>query len=127
MDSYLIKINSTDFTPYLAAPGGYEVSQEKLFKDANRTLNGKLRTTFIGIFPKINLTLRNGLTDSDMATIVSILNDPTLTVEWYDVSSGSYETETFYPGSFPYSMHRKKISNIYDGFKVSLIAYNPKS
>ena len=124
MDGYLIKINSTDITGYLKAPNGYTVNRAKLWKDAGRNMSGDLRSTFLGIYPKISLDFKAGLSATEIATLVALLDNSQFTVEWFDAVAQSYESGTYYAGDFEYSMHRKKGTVIYDSFKCNVIPFS---
>lgn len=119
MNGYLIKINNVDVTSYLKR---YNVSRPKLSTDSGRSLTGNLKFTHLGIFPKINLEFRP-MDESEVDTVVTILDSPTISVEWWDAVTRGYKTGDFYAGDFDYSMLLKD-RGIYDSFKVSLISIN---
>lgn len=127
MNGYLVKLNTTDVTGFLKAPSGYEVHRAKLWTDAGRNMSGNLRSTFLGIFPKITLDVRAGLSNDELQPLINILDNTQITVEWWDVVTQGYKSGTFYAGDFTYSMHRKNGQEFYDTFKVSLISFNKMS
>ena len=121
MTGYTLKINTTDITGYLKSPGGYTTQRAKLWKDAGRNMTGNLLSTFLGIFPKIKLNVRAGLSDSEISTLTTLLDNASFTVQWWDSKSQSYKTGTFYAGDFDIPLHTK---GFYDTFQVSLISFN---
>ena len=123
--SYLVKINTVNITPYLKAPDGFQVEPNKLYDDAGRNMNGDLRATFIGIFPKLYLTFRP-TTEAEMTTLLALLNLSSFSVEYYNQATATYKTATYYAGDFKYSYMGKAIS-MYDSFNVNLIPFSKQS
>ena len=77
----------------------YKVSYNKLWKDADRNMNGDVRATLIGIFPKIELAIRPALAEDEMSQLINLLDqayyfDPktkgTITAQYY---ASDYTTE----------------------------------
>lgn len=119
MTGYLLKINTIDLTPYISE---YKVERPKLVTDAGRNLKGDLRASFLGIYPKINLTFK-ALTESETSTVVGLLDNASFTVNWWDPGSQTYKSGTFYAGDFDSSLIIKN-RGIYAGFRVNLISFS---
>ena len=68
-DGDLIKINGTTI-PCITS---YKVGRNKLWKDSDRNMNGDVRATLIGIFPKIEINI-GYTTQSQLASIVQLLD-----------------------------------------------------
>ena len=113
----LIEINST----VLPKVKKYVVQRSKLYTDAGRNLAGELKSTFIGIFPKIKLEFAP-TTSTEMTLIAGLLDNPSFTVEWFDEVSGTVKTGTFYAGDFDVSL-LKKTDEIYNAFSVNIISF----
>lgn len=114
----LLKINSK------TVPGlrEYVVSRPKLFSEAERNLEGDLKATFIGIFPKILLKFRV-MTDTEMKTLVGLLDPASISVTWWDEATTGTKTGNFYAGDFDVSLLSKD-RGLYNEFSVNLISYS---
>lgn len=111
----LIKINGTK----IPAIVNYKVGRNKLWKDAERNMNGDVRATLIGIFPKIELNI--GITtQSQMATITQLLDNDYFTVEYFDVRVQGTTTAQYYAGDYTVDM-LSKTRGLYNPFTVSLV------
>lgn len=117
--TYLVKLNSTELTGILKS---YNVERNKLWSDADRNMNGDLKATFIGVFPKISIEFTY-LTESELKSVLAILEEPSFNVSWWDSELGSYSTGVFYAGDFKYGMF-DATRGMYEPFSVSLIPYS---
>jgi hypothetical protein len=100
----------------------YSVSREKLFAEAERNLEGSLKATFIGIFPKLELKFAP-TTQAEMSTIISLLDPESIEVTWWDEATDTTKTGDFYAGSYPIPLLLKD-RGIYNEFSVNLISYS---
>lgn len=116
--TYILKINGTDLSSYLKT---YKVQRAKLYKDANRTMSGELKTTFIGIFPKILLEFRN-TTDDEHSIILGLLDNSSFTVSWWDSKTQAYKSGTYYAGDFESDLFNVDTQR-YNPFSVNLIPF----
>lgn len=111
----LIKINGTK----IPAIVNYKVGRNKLWKDAERNMNGDVRATLIGIFPKIELNI--GITTQEqMATITQLLDQDYFTVEYFDVRVQGTTIASYYAGDYTVDMLSKS-RGLYNAFTVSLV------
>lgn len=114
-DGDLIKINGTK----IPAIVNYKVGRNKLWKDAERNMNGDVRATLIGIFPKVELNI--GITtQAQMATITQLLDNDYFTVEYFDVRVQGTTTAQYYAGDYTVDMLSKS-RGLYNAFTVSLV------
>ena len=120
--TYTIKLASTDISSYLKS---YEVERNKLWTDADRNLAGGLKATFIGIFPKITLEFTY-LSETNLKTVIGLLDEPSISVNWWDSKSGGYKTANYYSGDYNYPLF-DKTRELYEPFSVSLIPYEKYS
>lgn len=118
MISNLITINSTP----LPKVKKFAVQYNKLWTDAGRNMQGDLRSTYVGIFPKIVLNFAH-TTQDEIDTLLSLLNQPSFTVEWWDADSETAKSGTFYAGDFEIGVFNKQ-KELYEPFGVNLIAFN---
>lgn len=111
----LIKINGVK----IPAIKSYKVGRNKLWEDAERNMNGDVRATLIGIFPKIELTI-GVTTQSEMATITQLLDEAYFTVEYFDVRVQETVTASYYAGDYTPDLLDKS-RGLYNEFTVSLV------
>lgn len=111
----LIKINNTTIPKIVS----YKVGRNKLWKDADRNMNGDVRATLIGIFPKIEINI-GYTTQEEMATITQLLDQAYFTVEYFDVRTQSTTTASYYAGDYSPELDNK-LKGRYKPLTVSLI------
>lgn len=104
----------------------YTVEYAKLWKDADRNMAGNISASLIGVFTKITLGFRAGLTDAQLAGIISKLNQAYFSATYYDPATQTTKTEQFYASDFKVEMLSKTL-DLYDEFSVSLIATAKRS
>lgn len=119
MPTYLCKINSTEIYNIKK----YTVSLPKLSTDSGRSMNGDLHTTHLGIYPKIGLEFKP-MTEAEVRVVGALINNPSFTLQWWNPISNSYKTGTFYAGDTDFNLMRRGSGDLYESFKVNLIAFN---
>jgi hypothetical protein len=119
--TYLVKIGSTELDGYLKQ-NGLIVERNKLWTDADRNLNGDLKATFIGVFPKLTLEFTY-LTEAQMKTITGLLDDSSFTVSWWNSKIEDYTSATYYAGDYSYPVFNKE-KGTYESWGVSLIPFS---
>ena len=112
----LLKINSTT----ISGLKEYKVSYNKLWSDAERNMNGDVRATLIGIFPKLELTFRDALTEAEVATINSLLDQAYFSVTYYSPKSQTTVTAQYYASDYTLEL-LDKTKGIYKTFSVNLV------
>lgn len=111
----LLQINATAI-PELRT---YKVTRAKLWKDADRNMNGDIRATLIGIFPKLELTI--GVTTQDrLQAISTLLDQPYFNVTYFDPRTGNTRTAQYYAGDYSPEM-LSKTRGLWKEFTVNLI------
>ena len=100
---------------------GYKVQYAKLWKDAERNMNGNISASLIGIFTKISVTFRAGLTQDEINTIAHLLNQAYFSVTYFDPETENSKTENFYASDFDIT-YLSKTLDLFDEFSVNLIA-----
>lgn len=98
----------------------YKIGHNKLWKDAERNMNGDIRASLIGVFPKLELTFRDGLSAGDVRAITNLLDRDYFTVAYYDDKTSSVRTAQYYASDYTVGM-LNKTKGIYYGFNVSLV------
>ncbi|MEG0618754.1 MAG: DUF6711 family protein [Bacilli bacterium] len=111
----LVKINGTTI-PNVQE---YKIARAKLWKDADRNMNGDVRAILSGIYPKIQIKI--GITNqSEMSTITQLLDQDYFDVEWFDVRIQSLIKTKYYASDYDIEILNKS-KGIYQPFEVSLI------
>lgn len=99
----------------------YKVQYAKLWANAERNMNGNISASLIGVFTKISVTFRPGLTQDDINVIAGLLNQPYFTCTYFDPATQNSKTETFYASDFDITYLSKSL-DLFDEFSVNLIA-----
>lgn len=120
--TYTIKIGSTDISGYLK---GYTVERNKLWTGSDRNMNGDLKATYIGVFPKIGLEFTY-LSEANLKTVIGLLDGAVMSVTYWNSVTAGYKTANFYCGDFAYPIFDKS-KGMYKPFNVNLISYNKYS
>ena len=117
----LIKIDNVK----IPAVVKYIVGRNKLWKDAERNMNGDVRATLIGIFPKIELEI-GYTTQEQMAQLTQLLDQDYFSVTWFDVRVGTTCTANYYAGDYAPELFSKS-RGLYKPFSVNLIPVSKRS
>ena len=124
IDKDSIIINNVNMGQYiLEAKYGYN----KLWSsDSGRNMAGTQSGTLIGIFPKITLQFRR-LTQTELETLVPILDSANQTVQYYDPYKKSKITMTTYTGDYEVT-NKGIVGNVKnEGFSISFISTKRRS
>ena len=98
----------------------YSVQYNKLWKDAERNMAGNISASLVGIFPKLLLTFRDGLTENEVSTIANLLNQDYFSVTYFDPQSKTTKTANYYAGDYELPL-LDKTRGLYKTFNVNLI------
>lgn len=106
----------------LTMPGlkEYKVGYNKLWKDAERNMNGDVRASLIGVFPKIELAFRDALTEAEVNQIIEKLDKPYFSVTYYDPKTKNNITAQYYSGDYSIEILDRP-RGLFKGFNVSLV------
>lgn len=118
---YLILINDI-VIPHVVS---YKVSHSKLWKESERNMNGELRATLIGIFPKIQLQI-GYTTQKEMNGLAALLDKSFFTVKWFDVATQGMVSGKFYASDYDVELDSKHKGR-YKPFSVSLIPVSKRA
>jgi hypothetical protein len=111
----LLSIGGTPITELVS----YKVNRAKLWKDADRNMNGDVRATLIGVFPKIELEI--GVTTQDRLNALATLFDaPYFSVTYFDNQSGTTVTANYYAGDYSPELLSKP-RGLWKPFSINLI------
>lgn len=95
IDHPLVIIGGLTLTELVA----YKVNYSKLWKDADRNMNGDITSTLIGIFPNIDASTPP-LTQSQVAVLCAALDQSYFSATFWDPSSGTQKTTNFYASDY---------------------------
>lgn len=97
----------------------YKVNRAKLWRDAERNMNGDVRASLIGIFPKLELEI--GVTEKARAAALCTLLDASyFTVAYFDPKTQSTRTAQYYAGDYSIELLSKQ-RGLYKPFQVNLV------
>ena len=109
MTDILLKIGEMT-VPHLVS---YKISRAKLWKDAERNMNGDVRATLIGIFPKIQVQI--GYTSEvEMRGLINALDQDKFKVEWYDPRDREIHEGYYYAGDYDVELDSKEKERYHD-------------
>lgn len=114
-DSDLVTINGVT-VPSIKS---YKIGRAKLWKNADRNMNGTVKAYLIGIFPKIEIQV-GYLNQEDMATLVQLLDQDFFTVTWFDVRIQTTVSTQYYAADYDIELEDKH-RGLYKPFTVSLV------
>lgn len=77
----------------------YEVNYSKLWKDADRNMNGDVSASFIGIFPNVDCETMD-LDHTQVETLCAALDQPYFTATFWDPASGTQKTAGYYASDY---------------------------
>lgn len=103
----------------------YDVNYSKLWKDADRNMNGDVTASFIGIFPNIDVDTLP-LTQSEVQTLCSALDQQYFSVTFWDPSSGTQKTANYYASDYSISL-LNRISGMYGTVSFSVVPISKRA
>jgi hypothetical protein len=111
----LIVIGSLSLTEMSA----YKVNYSKLWKDADRNMNGDITSTLIGIFPNIDATT-TPLTQAQVGVLCAALDQPYFSATFWDPSSNSQKTTNFYASDYSITL-LNRMTGMYGTVDFSIV------
>lgn len=101
----------------------YELTYNKLWKNANRNMNGDIVATLIGVYPNISLET-NMLKFSRAEQLSAAINQDYFSVTYWDTQTSSHKTATYYAAD-----HKLSVINscTYGKVTVELVAVKKSS
>lgn len=114
-DGNLLKISGNT----IPAIVNYKVGRNKLWKNADRNMDGDVRATLVGIYPKIELNI-GYTTQEQMSALTVLLDQDFFEVEYFDVRVQGTTTAQYYASDYPTELFSKS-KGLYKPFTVSLV------
>jgi len=115
IDNPLIVIGGLTLTELVK----YEVNYSKLWKDADRNMNGDVSATFIGIFPNIDAET-TPLTQTQVQTLCAALDQSYFSATFWDPSSGTQKTANYYASDYKITL-LNRITGMYGTVEFSIV------
>ncbi|MCL2631521.1 MAG: hypothetical protein FWD45_00275 [Coriobacteriia bacterium] len=111
----LLKINNQ------TVPGlvEYTVQRSKLWKDADRNMEGEVRASLIGIFLKLKLVFRM-MSQTEVAALTQLLDTAVFNVTFFDARTQTTYTAEYYASDYDASLFSKP-RGLYEQVKVNLV------
>lgn len=120
--AFILQIGGVDFTKYVAT-NGFEWERNDIdAPNSGRDMAGTMRRAIITTKDKISVTCRDGLTESQLSTLVRTLAANEVTVTYYCPGDAATRTANFY-GSKVSAGVVQDVGNrrLFDGIKFNLI------
>lgn len=111
----LVKINNVALGDLVT----YKIGRAKLWKNSDRNMNGDIRATLVGIFPKIVMKI-NYTTQAEMSALTQLLDQDFFTVTWFDVRVQETIEAQYYASDYDVELD-SKTKGRYKPFEVSLV------
>lgn len=112
----LLKINNEKVSGLKA----YDVESNLLWADAERNMNGDVRATYLGEYPKLLLEFHDGMTQDEVKTLYRQLSAPYFNVTYFHPGLGENVTAQYYRSDYKLSLLDKQRA-LYKAFSVNLI------
>lgn len=101
----------------------YKLTYNKLWKDADRNMNGDLSSTLIGVFPNMDI-VTGILPISKVEAISAAMNIAYFTVTYWDTQTQTNQTASYYAADFDTTL----VSNCeYGTIECQLVAVSKAS
>lgn len=103
----------------------YEVNYSKLWKDADRNMNGDVAATFIGIFP--NIDAETPPLDQDQVEVLcAALDQPYFSATFWDPASATQKTAQYYASDYKITLVSRSTGR-YGGVSFSIVPISKRS
>lgn len=103
----------------------YEVNYSKLWKDADRNMNGDVSAAFIGIFPNIDAETK-ALDQNQVETLCAALDQPYFTATFWDPASGTQKTAGYYASDYKITL-LSRAKGLYGNVTFSIVPISKRS
>lgn len=121
IDNPLIQIGGLTLTEMVK----YEVNYSKLWKDADRNMNGDVSAAFIGIFPNIDATT-TPMKQAQVQTLCAALDQPYFSATFWDPASGTQKTAQYYASDYKITL-LNRMSGWYGTVDFSIVPVSKRS
>jgi hypothetical protein len=119
--STLITINGVSLSR--SEISSWKLTYNKLWKDADRNMNGDVSASFIGVFPNFDITT-GILPISKIESLSAAINTPYFSVTYWDTQTQSNRTANYYAADFDTTLINQCT---YGTIQVQLVAVSKAS
>lgn len=112
----LVKIDGVAITKLKS----FSVNYAKLWKDAERNMNGSVRASLIGLFPKIEFETSDRTPQNQVSALGKALNKPYFSVEFFDPIAKKTKSAQYYAADFSVQLIERAREH-YSSIKASLV------
>lgn len=112
----LITINGVTLTK--SDISSFKLTYNKLWKDADRNMNGDVSAAFIGVFPNFDITT-GILSIAKIQSLAAAINTPYFSVTFYDTQTQTNKTANYYAADFETTLNG---ACTYGTIQVQLVA-----
>jgi hypothetical protein len=103
----------------------YEMNYSKLWKDADRNMNGDVSASFIGVFPNIDAET-TPLTQAQVQTLCTALDQPYFSMTFWDPASGTQKTANYYASDYKITL-LSRITGMYGTVDFSVVPVSKRA
>lgn len=118
----LLRINNTK----IVGLKEYKIGYDKLWSNPERLMSGRISATLIGIFPKLQLVFRDGLTEDQVSQLINLLDQDYFNVAYFDPKTKGIITAQYYAGDYDIELLDKS-RGLYKAFNVNLVPVDRRS
>ncbi len=97
----------------------YDMNYSKLWKDADRNMNGDVSSTFIGVFPNIDVTTKP-LTIPEVQVLCAALDQPYFSLTYWDPATNAQQTASYYASDYKISL-TSRVNGTYGTVDFSVV------
>lgn len=121
IDHPLIIIGALSLTELVT----YEMNYSKLWKDADRNMNGDVSAAFIGVFPNIDAET-TPLTQDQVEALCGALDQSYFSMTFWDPASGTQKTASYYASDYKITL-LNRITGMYGTVSFSVIPVSKRA
>lgn len=103
----------------------FDMNYSKLWKDADRNMNGDVSATFIGVFPNIDCTTKP-LTIAQVQTLCAALDQPYFSMTFWNPGTNSTQTAQYYASDYKISL-LNRLTGQYGTVDFTVVPVSKKS
>lgn len=116
--------SNSDYTTFSLAK--YDVQYAKLWKESDRNMNGDIRASLIGIFPKL-ICETAPIPKSTVQSLTALLNQAYFYVKFLDPQTNTVKTARYYAGDFDVILLKRQQDGWYDKVAFNLVPVSKRS
>jgi hypothetical protein len=104
----------------------FSISPKQLTRNAEQNMDGDLSLVYIGEFPVIDCTFRDGLTLAQVQQIMSLLSPIIFDLTFFDIQNNDLTTAKYYRTDYSVSLLERQ-RGLFKSFTVQFIPYKKRA